>query len=144
PIVSRSIAGSWPLRSATSPTARSAVSGERNSWDASAVKRCNSANDPSSRVSVSLNTVARRPSSSFGLRFGKRFESDSDVIRRAFAVRFRNGPMAEKQLFVLRPNLEPGRHASEPFVAMRSAHIPLHASLRINAELRLDQIKVDP
>ena len=83
PIVSRSAAGSLPSRNATSPTARNAVSGERNSCDASAVNRCNSANEASSRASVSLNTVARRPSSSFGFGFGKRFESDSELIRRA-------------------------------------------------------------
>ena len=60
-----------------------------------------------------------------------------------FDVRFRNRPMAQKQLFVLRPDFEPSRHAGEPFVTMRSPQRPIDAALIVDAELGLDQIKVD-
>ena len=60
-MISRYAASSRRPRKPTSPTLRMAVSGVRNSCDASAVKRRICSNDDSSRVNVSLKTVASRP-----------------------------------------------------------------------------------
>ena len=51
--------------------------------------------------------------------------------------------MAQKQLFVLRPDLKPRRHAGEAFVAMGTTHRPTDTPFRVDTELGLNQIKVD-
>ena len=81
-------------RNATSPTLRIAVSGVRSSWDTLAVNRRIRVNEESSRPSISLNTAARRPSSSSGLSRGSRSPSRDAVMARARPVMSATGASA--------------------------------------------------